>query len=163
MGREKMRINFPQKRFGVAYYQYEKLDCVDLYMEMLILMNCEIIYQCRPCSHLLKWVVKLLFKKWDTIRFIEIEEAFFLAMIYKDFIPRNIVLQHFEEHKFLLKTIPYKAKIEKNPHELIWRHIDFFSESIKKYMYARNFIYNGIASYIDIYNVNDFKNDLVID
>ena len=82
-----MRINFPQKRFGVAYYQYEKLDCVDLYMEMLILMNCEIIYQCRPCSHLLKWVVKLLFKKWDTIRFIEIEEAFFLAMIYKDFIP----------------------------------------------------------------------------
>ena len=30
-------------------------------------------------------------------------------------------------------------------------------------MYARNFIYNGIASYIHIYNVNDFKNDLVND
>lgn len=95
------------------------------------LMNCEIIYWCRSYSHLLEWVVKLLFTKCGTIWFIEIEEAFFLAMIYKDFIPRNIVLQHFEEHKSLLKTIAYKAKIEKNHHELIWRHIDFFSESIK--------------------------------
>lgn len=39
----------------------------------------------------------------------------------------------------------------------------FVFESLEKYICARNFIYNGIAAYIDIYNVNDFKDDLVID
>ena len=54
MAKEALRIDFRNKRYGVARWQYEKLDCIDLYMEMLILINCRFIGTCRPCTHLLK-------------------------------------------------------------------------------------------------------------
>lgn len=125
MVKDKIRIDFPKKRFGVAYYQYEELDCVDLYMEMLILMNCEFIRQCRSCRHLLKWVVKIIYKKWDNIRFIDIEEAFSLSLIYKNFVKEDVVLEHFKQHRPLLKTISYKAKKEKNHYQLIYKNVNF--------------------------------------
>ena len=160
MVKDKIRIDFPKNRFGVNYYQYKRLDCVDVYMEMLILMNCKFIGKCRSCTHLLKWVVKILYKKWDNIRFIDIEESFSLSLIYRKFVKRNVVLEHFEQNRHLLKLMSYRARKNKNHYELIHKNIDFFSESLKKYIDARNFIYNGIKAYIDIYNVNDFKNDL---
>ena len=56
----------------------------------------------------------------------------------------------------------YRARKNKNHYELIPKNIDFFSESLKKYIDARNFIYNGIKAYIDIYNVNDFRNFMIL-
>ena len=67
MAREALRIDFRKKRYGVARWQYEKLDCIDLYMEMLILINCRFIGTCRPCTSLLKWVFDTLNRKWDNI------------------------------------------------------------------------------------------------
>ena len=42
-------------------------------------------------------------------------------------------------------------------------NVDFLNESLKIYTEVRNFIYNGIKTYIDIYDVDDLKNDLVFD
>ena len=67
MTREALRIDFRKKGYGVARWQHEKLDCIDLYMEMLILINCRFIGTCRPCTSLLKWVFDTLNRKWDNI------------------------------------------------------------------------------------------------
>ena len=48
-------------------------------MELLILLNCKVIDKCRPCRHFLKWVLKILQRKWGNIRYIELEEALNLA------------------------------------------------------------------------------------
>ena len=39
----------------------------------------------------------------------------------------------------------------------------FFIEGIGKYIHARDFIFNAISSNIDLYKVNDFKDNLVTD
>ena len=57
----------------------------------------------------------------------------------------------------------YRAKRYKNHYELMQENVDFFKESLKIYAEVRNFIYNDIKTYIDIYNVVDLKNDLVFD
>ena len=43
------RIEFFKKRFGVAKWHYKRLDCIDLYIELLILVNYQFIRECRPC------------------------------------------------------------------------------------------------------------------
>ena len=83
-------------------------------------------------------------------------------MIYRKFVKRNVVLEHFEQNRHLLKLMSYRARKNKNPYELTPKNIDFFSESLKKYIDSRNFIYNGIKAYIDIYNVNDFRNFMIL-
>ena len=75
------------------------MDCIDLHIEMLILLNWKFIRKCRCCSHLLKWVVKTLHKKWDDIRFIDLDEAFSLALTYKEFVKKNPVLKHFKQNR----------------------------------------------------------------
>ena len=42
-----------------------------------------------------------------------------------------------------------------------WTTDSFFLEGIGKHLHIRTFTYNIIASKKDIYNVNDFKDDLV--
>ena len=163
MVRDKIRIDCLKNRFDVNYFQYKEMDCIDLNMEMLILLNCKFIGKCRCCTHLLKWVVKTLHKKWDDIRFIDIDEAFSLALIYKEFVKRNPALEHFKQNRRCLRLMSYKAKRYKNHYELMQENVDFFNESLKIYTEVRNFIYNGIKTYIDIYDVDDLKNDLVFD
>lgn len=105
------RCDFHKKRFGVNYFQYKELDCIDLYIEMLILLNCE---RCRVCIHLLKWVVKILVKKWEDIRFINVEEALSLSSFYKNILQVDPLLQHFKNNRSMLKKMVYKAKKKKN-------------------------------------------------
>ena len=122
MAREALRIDFRKKRYGVARWQYEKLDCIDLYMEMLILINCRFIGTCRPCTSLLKWVFDTLNRKWDNIRFIELEEAIHLANFLKTIVPKDVVFQHFKIYRTLLKKMIHKARIEKNYKEVLFQN-----------------------------------------
>ena len=163
MTREALRIDFRKKRYGVARWQYEKLDCIDLYMEMLILINCRFIGTCRPGTSLLKWILDTLNRKWDNIRFIELEEAIHLANFLKTIVPKDVVLQHFKIHRTLLKRMIHKARNEKNHKEVLFQNKFFFIEGIGKYIHARDFIFNAISSNIDLYKVNDFKDNLVTD
>ena len=114
MVREALQIDFRKKRYGVARWQYEKWGCIDLYMEMLILINCRFIGKCHPCTHLLKWVLDTLNRKWDNIRFIELEEAIHLANFLKTLVLKDVVLQYFKIHRTLLKRMIHRAWIEKN-------------------------------------------------
>ena len=76
---------------------------------------------------------------------------------------KNPVLEHFKQNRCCLRLMSYKAKRYKNHYELMQENVDFFNESLKIYTEVRNFIYNGIKTYIDIYDVDDLKNDLVFD
>ena len=163
MAREALRIDFRKKRYGVARWQYEKLDCIDLYMEMLILINCRFIGTCHPGTSLLKWILDTLNRKWDNNRFIELKEAIHLANFLKTIVPKDVVLQHFKIHRTLLKRMIHKARNEKNHKEVLFQNKFFFIEGIGKYIHARDFIFNAISSNIDLYKVNDFKDNLVTD
>ena len=47
----------------------------------------------------------------------------------------------------------------KKKHELIKLNSDFFFNSIEKYNRVRNFIFTGLVSNIDLYNVDSLKID----
>lgn len=148
------RCDFNKKRFGVKYFQCKELDCIDLYIEMSILLNCK---WCRSCIHLLKWVVKILVQKWDDIRFINLEEALSLSSFYKNILQVGPVLQHFKINRSMLKKSCIRQR--KKKHELIKLNSDFFFNSIEKYNRVRNFIFTCLVSNIDLYNVDSLKID----
>ena len=77
--------------------------------------------------------------------------------------PKDVVLQHFKIHRTLLKRMIHKARKEKNHKEVLFQNKFFFIEGIGKYIHARDFIFNAISSNIDLYKVNDFKDNLVTD
>lgn len=85
MSREKshQRTEMTRKRYGVCKWQYDQLDCIDLYIELLILLNCELIDRCQPCRHFLTFVLDCFKIKWDDIKFIEFEKALKLAKSIK--------------------------------------------------------------------------------
>lgn len=120
------RIDFKRKRFGVAKWHYQKLDCIDLYIELLALVNCKLIHPCRPCRHLLKFVLYILKNKWDNIRYIEFEEALHLANYLKVFVSSSVVLDHFKIHRKHFKKMINKARINKTPVEVIFENNFFF-------------------------------------
>ena len=107
--------------------------------------------------------MKTLHKKWDDIRFIDLDEAFSLALTYKEFVKKNPVLKHFKQNRHRLKLMSYRTKRYKNHYEEMQENVGFFNESLKIYTEVCNFIYNGIKTYIDIYDVDDLKNYLVFD
>ena len=57
----------------------------------------------------------------------------------------------------------HNARIEKNYKEISFQNKFFFTEGIGKYTHARHFIFNAISSNVDLYKVNDFKDNLVTD
>ena len=63
------KIEISRGRYGVCKYQYWKLDCLDLFVE--ILRN-----------------------KWDDIRFIDFEEDLALAKDIKTLVPQSVLLDH---------------------------------------------------------------------
>ena len=97
------KLDFNRKRFGASKWQLEKFDCIDLYIELLVLINCEILDKCRPCRHFLVWIIKILSCKWDTIRYIELEDAFKKATYLKEFLPESILQRHFNENRKIIK------------------------------------------------------------
>lgn len=59
------KIELNRGRYGVCKKEFWYFDCIDLYIELLILLNCELIGKCRICRHILRWVVEILQNKWD--------------------------------------------------------------------------------------------------
>ena len=53
------KIDISHMRFGVCKKEYWYFDCVDLYIELLILLNCNFIGACRPCTYILKWIISI--------------------------------------------------------------------------------------------------------
>ena len=155
------RMDFARNRFEAAKRHYEKLDCVDSYIELLILINCCFIDKFRPCRHHLKYVIDLLIEKWDDIRFIKFEDALELAKYLKTFVPSLVVLDHYQINRKLLKKMIAKARIEKKTLDALLENKPFSLQGIGKNLYARTFIYNMLASNKDMYGVYDFKDDLV--
>lgn len=88
------KIEIERGRYGVCKKEYWKFDCVDLYIELLILLNCELIGKCRSCTNLLKWIIDILKNKWDDIKFINFEKSLEIAKNIKSFVARSV----FEEH-----------------------------------------------------------------
>ena len=72
--------------YGVTKWQIQDLDCIELYIELLILLNCELIDRCKPCKHFLGWVIETLEYKWDTIKYIEFDEALQKANNLKQYV-----------------------------------------------------------------------------
>lgn len=93
------RMEFKKKRFGVSEWHYKQLDCIDLFMELLILTNCQFMDKCRSCRHLLRFVVDVLRSKWDDIGFINFDEALALAKYLKVFVPYSVLLEHYKMNR----------------------------------------------------------------
>ena len=125
------KIEISRGRYGVCKYQYWKLDCLDLFIELLILLNCKILGACRQCTNLLRFVVEILRNKWD----IDFEEALALA---KD-----------------IKTL---AKIQ-DKLDILVENQNFFLDGEAKHLKIRNLVYNLIKNRRDVYIVDDFKDD----
>lgn len=59
---------------------------------MLILLNCEFIGKYRPCTNILKWIIEILYDKWDNIRFINFEKA--LEIAKNILIPNSLIVDY---------------------------------------------------------------------
>lgn len=165
MVREKsyQRIELENKRYGVTLWQCNHLDCVDLYIELLNLLNCEILGRCRPCRCNLKFILKYLIKKWDTIKFIEFEKALKIAKDSKWILNEFPLLEYFKSCRKFLKTKIIKRAKRYNryhyPVEVLKDNLIFFDNCNKIYFKNREMIYSMIIKdSSDIYGNDDFKN-----
>ena len=103
------KIYLDRGRYGVCKKEYYHFDCVDLYLEMLILLNCELIGKCRPCTNILKWIIEILYEKWDDIRFINFEKALGIAKNLT--ISNSLLVDYYQQQKKEIKGICKKAKV----------------------------------------------------
>ena len=152
------KIDFSRGTYGVRRWQYENFDCMDLYIELLIIINCEIIDRYRPCRLFLKWIVQLLIHKWDTIRYIEFEEALRRANYLKILFSKSFPMEHFKlNRKFLKCMIRHvkKNKKGKTAKDILFNNNFFFMDSINKHLQTREIIYNILANNDDLYNVKN--------
>ena len=112
------RLNY-KVDFGATKWQYENFDCVDFYIELLILLNCQYIDRCRPCRHFFRWIIEILHDKWDNIRFIDLDEALKMTNFLKKSVSKSVPLEHFTSNcrllKQIIRTVKKKIKKEKQP------------------------------------------------
>ena len=106
------RFDIDHARFGVCEKEYWYFDCVDLYIELLMLLNCKFISTCRTCTFLLKWIINILIEKWDTIRFVELDNALFLTDPIKSFIYEPLILRFYCQNMCFIKDICKEIKHE---------------------------------------------------
>ena len=157
MGVDKYKLDFAKKRYAVTKWQYEELD---LYIELIHLINCEHIDKCGVCCHFLKWVIRILGNKWDNIKFIELEEALKFIPQLKNIISNSPLLEHFSINRKkliqMIKIIKRKGEAE----EVIMKNKDFFVDGNRKYTQTREVIFKIIVNNEDIDKVDDFKGEL---
>lgn len=134
-----MLARFALKKIGLVFAKKEYcfFDCVDLYIEMLILLNCELIDQCKTCTYLLRWILEILQQKWDTIRFIEFEVALSLATKLKFFVLDDTIMDHYRSNKNIVLTICKNAKVSCDL-DVILENNDFFKDGDNRYMTVRS-------------------------
>ena len=105
MARLNYKIDFGRKRYGATKWQDENFDCVNLYIKLLISLNCQFIDRSRPCRHFLRWIIEILHDKWDNIRLIDLDEALKMANFLKKSVSKSVLLEHFTSNHRLLKQI----------------------------------------------------------
>ena len=152
------KIDFCRGVYGVRRWQYEHFDCIDLYIELLILISCEIIDNCRPCHLFLKWIVQLLIYKWDTIRYIEFAEALRRANYLKILFSTSFPTEHFKLNRKFLKCMTRhvkKNKKVKTAKDILFKNNFLLMDSINKHLQTREIIYNILANNDDLYNVKN--------
>ena len=150
------KIYLDRGRYGVCKKEYYHFDCVDLYLEMLILLNCELIGKCRPCTNILKWIIEILYEKWDDIRFINFEKALGIAKNLT--ISNSLLVDYYQQQKKEIKDICKKDKVTDDL-DLIMENEHFFVNGNDLYEQQRDFIFNVIWSGDDLYGLDEFKND----
>ena len=91
------KIRTERNRFGICKKEYWFLDWVDMYIEILFLLNCELTDQCRTCRYLLGWLLEILEQKWDTMRFINFELALLLAKELKFIVASNTITDYYKK------------------------------------------------------------------
>ena len=116
-------IRVERGRYGVCKKEYYHFDCVDLHIEMLVLLNCEFIGTCRPCTNILKWIIEILSEKWDDIRFINFEKA--LEIARNLIIPNSVLVDYYQQQKKEIKDICRKAKVA-DDQDVIFENQHFF-------------------------------------
>ena len=134
------KLDFNRKRYGASKWQLEEFDCIDLYMELLVLLNCKILDICRPCRHFLVWFIQILNCKWDTIRYIELEDAFKKATYLKEYLPEYILQRHFNENRKIIKKIIEDFRKGNNSKNVLHKYKKIFLEGNKKHSSFRDFI-----------------------
>ena len=154
------KIYVDRGRYGVCKKEYYHFDCVDLYLEMLILLNCEFIGKCRPCTNISKWIIEILYEKWDDIRFINFEKALEIAKNLT--IPNLLLVDYYQQQKKEIKDICKKAKVA-DDYNVINENEDFFVSGNDLYEQERDFIFNIIRADDDLYKLDEFKNDDLFD
>ena len=97
-------------RLGVCKKEYWYFDYVDLYIELLILLNCSFIGACRPCTYILKWIIKILIEKWDTVRFVDFEFALLLAISLKSFVSEPLIVRFYSRNMRFINDMCKKIK-----------------------------------------------------
>ena len=151
------KIRIERNRFGVCKKEYWFFDWIDFYIEMLILLNCELIDQYKTCRYLLGWILEILQEKWDTIRFIEFEVALSLADELKFFVLKDTITDHYRSNKKTACKICKKAKISDDLNLILEN--DFFKDGDDKYIAIRSLIFNKIRTGYDFYNVDNIVSD----
>ena len=131
-------------------------DCVDLYVELLILLNCEFLGKCKTCTYIIKWIIDILMQKWDTIRFVDFDTVMQLANEIKILIFSSPLVDYYIEKQRRLSEICKRAKYECDL-ELVLENKDFFIEKNKNYLALTQFIFDKIKTELDFYRVDDFK------
>ena len=131
-------------------------DCVDLYVELLILLNCEFLGKCKTCTYIIKWIIDILMQKWDTIRFVDFDTVMQLANEIKILIFSSPLVDYYIEKQKRLSEICKRAKYECDL-ELVLENKDFFIEKNKDYLALRQFIFDKIKTELDFYRVDDFE------
>ena len=150
------KIEINKGRYGVCKKEFYYFDSVDLYIEMLILLNCELIGQCRTCTNIFRWVIEILQEKWDTIRFINFEKAMEIAKNIT--LPNSLIVKYYQNKKKNIKLICRKAKVTDEV-DVILDNKEFFVKGDNLYKELREFILNIIREGSDFYQVNEFKDD----
>lgn len=141
------RMDFAKNSFGVRRWEYhEKLDEIDLLIEIGILSNCKIINRCRPCRFLLRHAIDFCMIKWDKFCFINFFDALKIIKQNNKLFKSSIVLDHYIDNKELIKKIIKLFRYEKSPNEAIRKYRDFFIEAIGKNEKIKQYIHDLVKN-----------------
>ena len=157
------KIHVNRGRYSVCKKESCYFDCADLYIEMLILLNCEFIGKSRPCTNILRWIIEILYDKWDNIRFINFEKA--LEIATNILIPNSLILDYYQQQQQQqknIKDICRKAKVA-DDEDVIMENKDFFVNGNNLYDQHRDFVFNIIRAGDDLYGLDEFKYDDLFD
>ena len=143
MSKYSRKIDIGHMRFGVCKKEYWYFDCIDLYIELVILLNCEYIGRCRPCTYILKWIIQILYKKWDTLRFLDFESALILALSLKFFVSEPYIVSYYKSRMKYINDFCKKVKSSgwwDDYHLELLSFSDFFEGGNEEYFFLRRFI-----------------------